>query len=382
MDAFKDVAKYFVPKEVNTEGGIFRLFSRVSVALCLLGAVLCGLNTYFGQPITCWHGKDEPEDYFNQYCWLHGSSHIPEKYHDHFGCRAEESSDGTKFDTQYYIWVIPFLLVQCSFFMIPHFIWKMAERGLVKEFETTEANSSTIASDKERLNVVLDRFVSYFTSVMRQNTIYFAKFVLCELLNVVVLAFNFYITNAFFSNKWGRYGFKVIDYYQHTALERQSADAPLNPMCNIFPTVVSCDLKTIGTSGGEQNWNGLCILSQNIINQWIFLVLYFWYVLLFVLSAVYILYRISTIALPQLRALTLKVKVNEGTGQHGTVNRVLGRCDIGDWFLLEQLGQNVNPRFFREFLKRLENHLYKRNDLEDVDCGANDDTLPLKSIHN
>ena len=45
MDAFKDVAKYFVPKEVNTEGGIFRLFSLVSVALCLLGAVLCGLNT-------------------------------------------------------------------------------------------------------------------------------------------------------------------------------------------------------------------------------------------------------------------------------------------------------------------------------------------------
>ena len=63
--------------------------------------------------------------------------------------QAEESSDGTKFDTQYYIWVIPFLLVQCSFFMIPHFIWKMAERGLVKEFETTEANSSTIASGRK-----------------------------------------------------------------------------------------------------------------------------------------------------------------------------------------------------------------------------------------
>ena len=47
MDAFKDVAKYFQPKEVNTERGIFRLFSRVSVALCLLGAVLCGLNTVY-----------------------------------------------------------------------------------------------------------------------------------------------------------------------------------------------------------------------------------------------------------------------------------------------------------------------------------------------
>ena len=58
------------------------------------------------------------------------------------------------------------------------------------------------------MNEVLDRFVSYFTLVMSQNTIYFAKFVLCELLNVVVLAFNFYVTNAFFSYKWGRYGFE------------------------------------------------------------------------------------------------------------------------------------------------------------------------------
>ena len=72
--------------------------------------------------------------------------------------------------------------------------------------------------------MVLDRFVSYFTSVMRQNTIYFAKFVLCELLNVVVLAFNFYITNAFFSNKWGRYGFKGSSDSSSMALSKSNLD--------------------------------------------------------------------------------------------------------------------------------------------------------------
>ena len=81
----------------------------------------------------------------------------------------------------------------------------------------------------------------------------------------------------------------------------------------------------------------------------IFLVLYFWYVLLFALSAFYIVYRISTIALPQLRTLVLKVKINERPwGQQGTpVSVVLRQCDIGDWFLLEQIGQNVNSLFFR-----------------------------------
>ena len=45
MDAFSPLARYFKPKEVNTEGGVFRLFSRVSVALCLFGALFLGLNT-------------------------------------------------------------------------------------------------------------------------------------------------------------------------------------------------------------------------------------------------------------------------------------------------------------------------------------------------
>ena len=94
---------------------------------------------------------------------------------------------------------------------------------------------------------------------------------------------------------------------------------------------------------------------SNVSDNWrflhlqIFLVLYFWYVLLFTLSAFYIIYRISTIALPQLRAFVLKVKINETPwGQQGTlVNRVLSHCNIGDWFLLEQIGQNVNHLFQR-----------------------------------
>ena len=44
MNAFSPVTKYFKPKEVDTERGIFGLFSRVSVALCLIAAIICGLS--------------------------------------------------------------------------------------------------------------------------------------------------------------------------------------------------------------------------------------------------------------------------------------------------------------------------------------------------
>ena len=124
--------------------------------------------------------------------------------------------------------------------MTPHFIWKLAEKGLIKDFKTTEAKSLDMASgektekyinemlscrqwrvstcarlviliisDNESRKEMVDKFVRYFLYVKGRNNIYFAKFVLCELLNIVVLAFNFYVTNVFFSFKWGRYGFEV-----------------------------------------------------------------------------------------------------------------------------------------------------------------------------
>ena len=67
------------------------------------------------------------------------------------------------------------------------------------------------ATDGEMREPVLRRFCSYFNSVKGQNTIYFAKYVMCEFLNVVVLALNFLVTDAFFSNKWGTYGYQGSD---------------------------------------------------------------------------------------------------------------------------------------------------------------------------
>ena len=45
--ALSPVAKYFKPKEVNAEGGVFRLFSQASVGLCLSVAAFCGLTQVY-----------------------------------------------------------------------------------------------------------------------------------------------------------------------------------------------------------------------------------------------------------------------------------------------------------------------------------------------
>ena len=110
---------------------------------------------YFGDAIICMYDDDKIQGLAKQYCWLHGANHISEDNQKHLtggsctpSCEDNDDSceDKTPDKTDYYIWVIPFLIFQATIFMIPHFIWKMAEGGLVKDFNTSEAKSATIVS--------------------------------------------------------------------------------------------------------------------------------------------------------------------------------------------------------------------------------------------
>ncbi len=65
------------------------------------------------------------------------------------------------------------------------------------------------------------------------------------------------------------YGWDVLMYTQMTLEEQRRT---VNPFCRAFPTDVSCTVPNVGAAGGEQNHNGLCILSQNIINEKMYLV--------------------------------------------------------------------------------------------------------------
>ena len=72
-------------------------------------------------------------------------------------------------------------------------------------------------------------------------------------------------------------------------------------MCRAFPTEVSCDFPSVGAAGGSQTTNGLCILTQNNINEKIYHVLWFWFVILGIISILHLVFRIATIVSSKLR---------------------------------------------------------------------------------
>ena len=135
-----------------------------------------------------------------------------------------------------------------------------------------------------------------------------------ELLNFLLLGVQFTLTDKFLNNKFQWYGMEVVYYYSIPYRDRMNPSmAVRNPMCSVFPSVTSCSIPNVGAAGGEQVTesrpisflyffisaeqihNGLCVLTQNIINEKIYLVLWFWYAFLAPFSICFIAYRIITI---------------------------------------------------------------------------------------
>ena len=73
---------FFVPKEVNDDNFVCKLFHRATFAFLILGCVLVSANQYIGDPIKCDApvGHSISGDLLSTYCWIHGSYHLPENF--------------------------------------------------------------------------------------------------------------------------------------------------------------------------------------------------------------------------------------------------------------------------------------------------------------
>merc|ERR1712029_572713 len=74
-------------------------------------------------------------------------------------------------------------------------------------------------------------------------------------------------------------------------------------------TITSCDIPNVGASGVAQVHNGMCVLTQNIVNEKIYLVLWFWYLFLGPVSVLYLCYRLITLMFHGVRYSLLYRKV-------------------------------------------------------------------------
>lgn len=100
----------------------------------------------------------------------------------------------------------------------------------------------------------------------------------------------------------------------------------------------------------------MCILPINIVNEKIYVFLWFWFYFLAVVSLIALVYRAVIIVVPRMRLMATYSHCR--IANRDALNRVVGQCKIGDWFVLDLLSKNLDPLNFKDvvmdFYKRLE----------------------------
>jgi len=368
---YETLKPFLARKEINEDNFVCQLFHKVTVGFLVLGTALVAANQYIGAPIKCDApvGHSISGDLLSSYCWIHGSYHLPENFTNEANLPAycvrkpqenqltDEELLGVT-DTLYYQWVPFMLMINAIIFIIPHQLWKTFDKGYLKKF----CNKSTMNREAETTNDHFTSLAPYYADFFRkrrnQNMFYFIKFLAYEFLNLVALIIVFVTTDHFLDSNFNSYGTDVINYANENEIVRSTH---YDPMCNAFPTLVSCIFKRPSVTGKLDQMSFMCILSQNIINEKIYLFLWFWYVLLFALSALVIIYRMALIFIPGLRMNLIQMKINRNERAVVTTY-IRHNCTVADWFLLYQIADNVDSYFLEQLLLELSSNSAASND--------------------
>lgn len=99
----------------------------------------------------------------------------------------------------------------------------------------------------------------------------------------------------------------------------------------------------------------LCVLPLNIINEKIYIALWFWFIFIAIMSGLSLIYRCTLLISPQVRLQTLRLR-SRMVNFH-TLRYVFDKCDIGDWFLLLQLARNIDPLTYKELIETIEKEI-------------------------
>lgn len=122
-------------------------------------------------------------------------------------------------------------------------------------------------------------------------------------------------------------------------------------MSKVFPKVTKCTFHKYGPSGTVQKFDGLCVLPLNIVNEKIYVFLWFWFIVLAILSALSLAYRLAVILSPKLRYVLLRARSR--LSAQDQVKTISNKCQIGDWFVLYQLGKNMDPLVYKQLIADL-----------------------------
>lgn len=347
LEIFGSIKDLLKIDRVSIDNNFFRLHYKVTFIVLIVCTLLVTSNQYIGDPIDCITG-DVPSRAMDSYCWIYSTYTVPARLTGAIGRDIIQPGVGSQDGTseikyhKYYQWVCFVLFFQAMLFYTPRYLWKMWEGERIKML-VHNLNSPVVTKEykEERKKIIIE----YFELNMGHHNGYMAQFVFCELLNFINVIGQMFLMDYFLDGEFSTYGFDVLKF------TNLATEMRIDPMARVFPKVTKCSFNSYGPSGSLQNFDGLCILPLNIINEKIYVFLWFWFIILAVLSAISLVLEALNLLCPMVRQMAIKSRFR--CTHIPKIKNLLTKCKVGDWFILYLLSINIDTPIFEEIITEM-----------------------------
>jgi len=348
MDQLFGSLKAFIkPQSVIIDNHIFRLHYKFSVVILVAFSIMVTARQYFGDPIDCISRDDIPNNLLDTYCWIHTTFSLENAWFKKVGVEVpypgvdkySPMGEGKRVYHAYYQWVCFVLFFQAILFYIPRYLWKSAEGGRTKNL-VLGLNNPIMPEDKKEESRQL--LVEYLRKNRGEHNTAYAMYAVSEVLNFLNVLLQMYIMDRFLGGEFSSYGWKVLQFTEWDWSVR------FDPMIKVFPRLTKCTFHRYGSSGDVQRHDAMCILPINIINEKIYVFLWFWFYFLAISSLVAIIYRALTLIIPRIRVLATQSRCRVANRE--ALEKVINKLKVGDWFVLDLLSKNLDQLNFRDLV--------------------------------
>jgi len=360
LDIFGQFTGFLKFDKVCIDNNVFRLHYKVTVMVLVCASILVTSRQYIGDPIDCM-ADGVPGGIMDTYCWIHATFSIPEHWVGKQGADnahpgvAPFAMDGEEpVYHKYYQWVCYVLFLQAGLFYFPRLLWKSSEGGRLRMLVEGMFEPKMVVNKSERSERI-STIVKYFKNNRGTHTFYCLKFFGCELLNFINVIGQMFLMDKFLGYEFSTYGLSVLGYTEMEAHKRP------DPMAVVFPKVSKCSFFKYGASGTIERHDGLCVLPLNIINEKIYVFLWFWFILIASITGLFLLYRLAVLMGAGIR--TAMIQARSGRVSRDKISDIISEPgltylqQVGDFFLLYLIAKNMDEVAMKELILELHSTL-------------------------
>jgi len=414
---FKDGKKFIRKKKDNNgklvprpDNFVFRLHYQFTFLILWVASMMVIGSQYIdtsGSAIQCMIDKGIGIEgkIINNYCWIMSTYTLPRHHQgirgvDYIHPGVGPMEDGEeKVYHAYYQWVPFMLFFQAACFYLPHWIWKQLDGGMLenivnglqdelKEKKCYHGNNKDATGESQPCTPAtckVNQVATYMKDKLDNpwdHQVWAAKFYFCEFLNFVNIIAQIIITDIFLGNAFSNFGIEAASWSNNEEEDRT------DPLSKVFPRMTKCHFHKYGGSGTIEKVDALCVLGMNIVNEKVYVFLWFWLMILAVVTGVALLVRLLPLLVPSVRPwgaynlrnimddFNFQLSKEGDRGMHRKrTTEMLGRLTFADWLVVRHLGQWMETENFNDLINMMSNNMDTYSSLE---VGGGEATLQSK----